>query len=158
MTFKLSYSRLKSKQLDYWKPPFVLKFTHLRFCPQVLLSVDLERQPLGHFQFLNVSGRRRSESWESTGDCGRGGGCSWGTGRRPGRWQILHPLLRVEHALNLLLNLRRTRIRCEGAGSHLQIWKTLKGQKIDKAATKLEHLHVSLDKSSMGFNPCSFIM
>lgn len=110
MIFKLSYLRLKSYTHSFIIENLLLWFTltHLCFSPQILLSVDLERQPLGHLQFLNVPSRRRSESRQSSGDRGCGGGCSWGTGGWPGCWQILHPLLRVEHALNLLLNLRRT--------------------------------------------------
>lgn len=112
MIYNKSYYILKIEKLHQslykWNLLLWFKLTHLCFGPQVLLSIDLERQLLGHLQFLNVSSRRRSESWQSTGKCGCGGGSSRGTGRRPGCRQILHPLLRVEHALNLLLNLRRT--------------------------------------------------
>lgn len=56
MIFKLSYLRLKSHTHSFIIENLLLWFTltHLCFSPQILLSVDLERQPLGHLQFLNV--------------------------------------------------------------------------------------------------------
>lgn len=41
-----------------------LCLTYLSLCAQVLLSVDLDRQHLGHLQFLDVTSRWGSEAWQ----------------------------------------------------------------------------------------------
>lgn len=84
---------------------FHLHLTHLSLGTQVLLSVDLECQPLGHLQFLDVSSRSGSKAWHPSSDGCCRGSSSCGTSGRPGSRQILHPLFGVKHALNLLLNL-----------------------------------------------------
>lgn len=81
--------------------------THLSLGPQVLLGVDLEGEPLGDLQLLDVSGGGHGEAGQPPRGRRRARrGPAPSAAPAAGRRQVLHPLLGVEHALDLLVNLR----------------------------------------------------
>lgn len=100
LSFPVSFSRRALCDLIRW----CSVCAHLCLGTQILLHLYPGRQFLGDLQFLDVSSRGSAQA----GDGGHGSAHAARSSSRSaarGR-EVLHTLLRVEHALDLLVDLR----------------------------------------------------